>query len=832
MDGRVFLRISIVATFLALCLPIRAGADASFPEFENIRPNVTFWIKVYSRYTTSQAIIHDSRHLDIIYDVIDVRPYDAPGARKINRSLTKRAKAKTEAILARLAADPSAADPEARRVKGLFGADATAKDFRNARHRVRSQIGQKDRFRSGLVRSGAYIDQIRAIFSAYGLPEKLAYLPHVESSFDIKAYSKFGAAGIWQFTRSTGRRFMTVGYVLDERRDPIAATHGAAKLLKENFEKLGSWPLAITAYNHGAAGMARAKNAHGSYPRIVEAYRSRSFKFASKNFYSEFLAASRIAADPTPYFGTLRFEAPVRYRTVTLGGYASLGDVCDHFNVDPDVLRAMNPALRPPVFNGQKYLPKGYRLHLPQSAGDGGLRLADMPVSLYKDAQKPSRFYTVQKGDTAGRIARIHRVALADLILANNLNRRATIYPRQTLRIPLPGETVAPRAEPKIPSAAPAPEKEAPSVGATASVEAPPPQAPAMTLDPPGESVPDAPHTTGTSDAVSVAGIQERDAQSDASPISKSPRDQDPVAVLPGFPEADEPAGDGVLSGLPSENEEEGGLPTEAKVSSAIPTVEEDTKTKGGRPSMATPEAVSDADGSGRGPRTTPDGPSVPGPGASRQPQLETEPEPSVGVAETPSPTSQGQPGGTADAPEVLQPDSVPAEPVPSQEIVATEVRFDQVIGAGEHLVGVLTVGVEETLGHFADWARVRTQEIRRLNSLDFGRPIDLMQTVKIPLKNTTAEAFEERRYEYHKRLQEDFFAVYQVAEVEPYRVRSGDNIWTLCRNRFGMPMWLVQHFNSGVDLAALRLNQTLMIPQIETSPDGVPDVDGEEGSG
>ncbi|MGD8251777.1 MAG: lytic transglycosylase domain-containing protein, partial [Desulfobacterales bacterium] len=324
MDGRGFLRVTIVAAFIALCLPIRTGADTRFPEFESIKPNVAFWLTVYSRYTTSQAIIHDSRRLDIIYDVIDVRPYDAPGARKVNRSLTKRAKAKYETILAQLAADPDASAPEARRVKGLFGADATPNDFRNARNRVRSQIGQKDRFRAGLMRSGAYIDQIRAIFSAYGLPEKLAYLPHVESSFDLKAYSKFGAAGIWQFTRSTGRRFMTVGYVLDERRDPIAATHGAAKLLKENFEKLGSWPLAITAYNHGAAGMARAKRAHGGYPRIFDAYRSRSFKFASRNFYSEFLAASRIAADPTAYFGTLQFEKPVRYRTVTLGGYASL----------------------------------------------------------------------------------------------------------------------------------------------------------------------------------------------------------------------------------------------------------------------------------------------------------------------------------------------------------------------------------------------------------------------------------------------------------------------------------------------------------------------------
>ena len=167
---------------------------------------------------------------------------------------------------------------------------------------MRCQVGQQDRFQAGLIRSGAYMDRMRAIFSAHGLPADLAFLPHVESSFNTNAYSKFGAAGMWQFTRSTGKRFMTVDYVLDERRDPIAAAHAAARLLKENHERLGSWPLAITAYNHGAAGMQRAKAAHGDYPGIFTSYKGRTFKFASRNFYSEFLAARRVASDYRRYF--------------------------------------------------------------------------------------------------------------------------------------------------------------------------------------------------------------------------------------------------------------------------------------------------------------------------------------------------------------------------------------------------------------------------------------------------------------------------------------------------------------------------------------------------
>ena len=101
--------------------------------------------------------------------------------------------------------------------------------------------------------------EIKRIFKEVGVPEELSVLPHVESSFQLQAYSSAGAAGIWQFTRSTGRLYMKVGYEVDERRDPIVAAYAAAKLLKHNYKQLKSWPLAITAYNHGVNGMKRAK---------------------------------------------------------------------------------------------------------------------------------------------------------------------------------------------------------------------------------------------------------------------------------------------------------------------------------------------------------------------------------------------------------------------------------------------------------------------------------------------------------------------------------------------------------------------------------------------
>ncbi|MGD9041772.1 MAG: transglycosylase SLT domain-containing protein, partial [Desulfobacteraceae bacterium] len=428
---------------LASLLLFGAPTDASelFPSYPSIEPNVLFWIEAYSNYSTAEGIIHDSNNLSIIYEVIELWPPEKHGSRKVNRKRIRNAKKKYKRILSKLAKNPATQDAEARRIAGLFGSNAGPADFRRAMYNIRCQIGQRDRFVKGLIRSGAYIEQIKEIFRAEGLPEDLAYLPHVESSFNPKAYSKFGAAGIWQFTRSTGRRFMRIGYAMDERRDPLLSSKAAAKLLKQNYEKLGNWPMAITAYNHGLTGMLRAKRSKGSYEEIFKNYRRRRFKFASRNFYSEFLAAREVAKNYRRYFGLLQLDKPLDTREVLLEGYTTITDLSAHFQVDVETIQELNPALRPPVLKNQKYVPKGYALRLPADAVEGKqVASGEMLESLYRLHQKPSRFYRVKRGDTVGEIAQMHGLKVSELIIANNLDSRATIYINQNLRLPLPGE--------------------------------------------------------------------------------------------------------------------------------------------------------------------------------------------------------------------------------------------------------------------------------------------------------------------------------------------------------------------------------------------------------
>jgi membrane-bound lytic murein transglycosylase D len=155
------------------------------------------------------------------------------------------------------------------------GVPLTAASLADLRQTVHVQIGIKERFREGIVRSGKYLDGFQEIFDKEGVPTIIALLPLVESSFENRARSNAGAAGIWQFTRGTGRLYLTINNKGDERLHPEKATRAAARLLRDNYNALGSWPLAITAYNHGRGGMLRAKGEVGSddITKVIDEYK-------------------------------------------------------------------------------------------------------------------------------------------------------------------------------------------------------------------------------------------------------------------------------------------------------------------------------------------------------------------------------------------------------------------------------------------------------------------------------------------------------------------------------------------------------------------------------
>ncbi len=289
--------------------PSHHGGSSSntFPRPAEIEPQVAFWSKVYSKWGRSQVAIHDKVHMDIIYDVFDLPGETADiltaGQKDYIQERFHDWKARLAALEDKVSAGMALDEDERGLVQHIAQKTGHRNAIQGASERLRYQRGLKERFRKGLEIGRRYDGQFRQIFRNAGLPEDLAYLPHVESSFQYNAHSSAGALGIWQFTSGAAKMFMNGDSSAGARLDPINSTRGAARYLAYAYEKLGSWPLAVTSYNHGIGGMQRARNAHGhDFMHIVKFYNGPQFGFASRNYYAEFLAARDIATNPERYF--------------------------------------------------------------------------------------------------------------------------------------------------------------------------------------------------------------------------------------------------------------------------------------------------------------------------------------------------------------------------------------------------------------------------------------------------------------------------------------------------------------------------------------------------
>lgn len=438
-----------VATLLLLAATSSAATATTgdlFPRPAGLERDIAFWTSIYTEVASDSGVLHDSRNLSIRYETMAF-PVDI--TRRARSKKIEKRKKYYRAILDRLARGRREdLDAEEQRVLSLWPAETERKTFSKAARAIRFQLGQADRFRAGLVRSGRYRSFIKGILAERGLPAELSALPHVESSFNPSAYSKVGAAGMWQFTRSTGRRYMRVDHVVDERRDPYLSTVAAAKLLQNNHSVTGSWPLALTGYNHGVSGMRRAVRRHKTddIETIVRSYKSRTFGFASRNFYVAFLAALQIDQDPEKYFGPVAHDRVIQYAMLTVDGYIRADGLARELGIGARVLEQMNPALQASVWTGAKHIPKGFALRLPATAlqSDPEAVLASLDSSMRFSRQLPDVTHKVGRGDTLSGIADRYSVRVAQLVELNGLRSRHRIRAGQVLRLPTSGQMPAP----------------------------------------------------------------------------------------------------------------------------------------------------------------------------------------------------------------------------------------------------------------------------------------------------------------------------------------------------------------------------------------------------
>jgi len=411
----------------------------NFPKPVILQDDVNFWLRVYTEADTRSGYIHDARNLSIVYDKIDIK-----GSPRANKKHIKKTKAKYVLILKSLAAGKRKnLSNDEQRVLSMWGNNVSKQRLLAATSDIRFQRGQSDRFLRGLVRSGEWRPYINETFTQLDMPIELSVLPHVESSFNPEAYSHVGAAGIWQFIRPTGKRYMQIDHLVDERMDPFASTVAAAKLLRHNYQLTQSWPLALTAYNHGVASMRRAINKLGTrdIATIVRKYKGRAFGFASRNFYVAFLAALEVDANPEKYFGSFSKNKPVEYEKITLNSYYFAKDIAKYLNISKSRLKNHNRALLQTVWSDTKRIPKGFVLRIPKPllAKPASQLIAAIPQELRYNEQTPDEFHFVKRGDTVSEIADTYGFKVKDILVANNLNSAHYIRAGQKLRLPVKG---------------------------------------------------------------------------------------------------------------------------------------------------------------------------------------------------------------------------------------------------------------------------------------------------------------------------------------------------------------------------------------------------------
>jgi membrane-bound lytic murein transglycosylase D len=638
--------------------------------------------------------------------------------------------------------------------------------LQRAASNIRFQLGQSDKFRAGLVRSGAWEPHIRRTLEDMGLPEELAALPHVESSFNPDAWSRVGAAGLWQFTRATGRRYMRIDHIVDERMDPFASSVAAARLLEHNYSITDNWAMAITAYNHGLAGIRRAARQVGTknIATIIDQYSSRTWGFASRNFYPAFLAAVDVDFNASKYFGLIERDDTVVTETIELPFYAPVDALTRAFDVDRERLRNLNRALRDPVWSGDKRVPRGYSLRVPAGPERPPAEqlLAKVDESARYFAQIPDRFHRVRSGETLSAIASRYAVSSNAIMSLNNLRSRHFIRAGQTLRLPVPadqgdddrrfytvsrGDTlsgIASRTGLKVSSLA-----AANNLGNEHRIY------PGQKLRVDGRAAED------TQTVTSAASDASADGDTDAT-ATASAKQADADADTAGS--GSESATDVAAAEADTADE------TVAAAESATDTT--DTASGGTGSTATADETTDDADGTG--------------------------------------------PLATLRANNPAQSSREATVPALSADPADYSVAAD----------GTIEVQAAETLGHYAEWLDLRASELRRVNNMRYGKPVVVGKRIKLRFSRVAPAEFVQRREAYHEELQARFFEQFRIAGTEKTLVQSGDSLWTLARRADNVPVWLLRQYNPDLNFEDLHPGMPVSLPKVERQADSLGDSD------
>jgi membrane-bound lytic murein transglycosylase D len=305
--------------------------------------------------------------------------------------------------------------------------------------RVYTDLKRED-FRAILGLMNYYFPMIEDIFDSYGLPAELKYMAVIESALNPNAVSRAGATGLWQFMYSTGRLYgLTINSIVDERRDPIKATHAAAKYLKDMYSIYNDWTLVIAAYNCGPGNVDKAIRRSGNKKDYWDIYWR--LPRETRGYMPQYIAATyAINYYQEHHIRPLQINIPVSTDTIMVNKDIHLSQISEVMHIPLGELRALNPQYRTGLIPGST---KPQSLTLPLShLGDfidlnDTIRSYKPDIYLNRKTQtvnltrssflppdvkgKSKIYYTVKDGDNLGFIAEWFRIGLSELRFWNDI---------------------------------------------------------------------------------------------------------------------------------------------------------------------------------------------------------------------------------------------------------------------------------------------------------------------------------------------------------------------------------------------------------------------------
>ncbi len=287
-------------------------------------------------------------------------------------------------------------------------------------------------FEIWLERSEKFLPYIKEVFEDRGLPEELIYLPFAESGFNVRAYSRAGAAGIWQFMPGTGRKYgLRVDWWIDERRNPFLSTYAAADYLEKLYQDFGCWYLALAGYNAGE-GRVRSALQRSNHEHYFDLINGPYLPRETKNYVPKFLAILKILRNLEELgFEPIDWDAAPEFKEMQIPPGTDLVALSSAADMDWEEFKEFNPAFRRQVSPSDEKV----KIMLPRKNALAAAEFLESP-----DAEQYAGYhrYRVSSGDSWWRIANQFGVPVSVLKEVNN-TRSNTLHPDQYVFIPASG---------------------------------------------------------------------------------------------------------------------------------------------------------------------------------------------------------------------------------------------------------------------------------------------------------------------------------------------------------------------------------------------------------